>query len=154
MSNKLKQANGCQFWIIQMNNEWQHATLLGKPSLELLHVNNCFLISKVPSSVFSVSRHDIFGKDLRQVLEKRCKLTLRYMNFCVYCNQFFGQCLYETYQSLRWNYCIIKCSYKQTWILLRWFAEVVEILKTISCERAYHWINGEKAWKKEYTAMF
>jgi len=33
------------------------------------------------------------------------------------------------------------------------FAEVIEILKTVSYEPAYHWIKGKKVWKKEYTAI-
>ena len=36
----------------------------------------------------------------------------------------------------------------------KWFTEVVEILKTISYEPAYHWIEGKNVWKKAYTAMF
>jgi len=33
------------------------------------------------------------------------------------------------------------------------FTEVVEILKAISYEAAYHCIKGQNVWKKEYTAM-
>ena len=33
------------------------------------------------------------------------------------------------------------------------FAEVVEILKIVSYEPAYHWIKGQNVRKKEYTAM-
>jgi len=34
----------------------------------------------------------------------------------------------------------------------KWFAEVVEILKTISYEPAYHWVKVQNVRKKEYTA--
>ena len=57
-----------------------------------------------------------------------------------------------------WDETLIKCSYKQAWILLKsskkWFTEVVEILKTVLYESAYHWIKRQNVWKKEYTAMF
>jgi len=33
------------------------------------------------------------------------------------------------------------------------FAEVVEILKTISYHPAYHWVKGQNVWKKECKAM-
>jgi len=36
----------------------------------------------------------------------------------------------------------------------KWFAEVVEILKTVSDEPVHHWINRQNVWKKQYTAMF
>jgi len=39
-------------------------------------------------------------------------------------------------------------------ILKKWFAEVIEIQKSISCEPAHHWIKGQNIWKKECTAMF
>jgi len=34
----------------------------------------------------------------------------------------------------------------------KWFAEVVEILKTVSYEPPYHWVKGQNVGKKEYTA--
>jgi len=33
----------------------------------------------------------------------------------------------------------------------KWFAEVVEILKTVSYEPSYHWVKGQNVRKKEYT---
>jgi len=36
----------------------------------------------------------------------------------------------------------------------KWFVEIVEILKIISYEPAYHGIKAQNVWKKEYTAMF
>jgi len=30
------------------------------------------------------------------------------------------------------------------------FADVIEILKTISYEPAYHWTKAQNFWKKEY----
>jgi len=34
----------------------------------------------------------------------------------------------------------------------KWFAKVVEILKTVSCDPAFHWVKGQNVKKKEYTA--
>ena len=39
-------------------------------------------------------------------------------------------------------------------IFKKWFSEVVEILKTVSYEPAYHWVKGRNVRKKEYTAIF
>jgi len=34
----------------------------------------------------------------------------------------------------------------------KWFAEVVELLKTVSYEPAYHWVKGQNVMKKDDTA--
>jgi len=36
----------------------------------------------------------------------------------------------------------------------KWFAEIIEILKTVSYDPAYHWAKGKNVQKKEYTVMF
>jgi len=41
----------------------------------------------LPPTIFDVSMHDVSEKGPGQILlEKRCKLTLKYMNFCAYCS--------------------------------------------------------------------
>jgi len=54
-------------------------------------------------TIFDVSMHDVSEKGPGQIrLEKRCKLTLRYMTFCAYCSGTnFGVMLVPTSQSLR-----------------------------------------------------
>ena len=67
---------------------------------------------------------------------------LRYMNFCAYWNQFQSNACKKLINL--GDETLIKCCCKQAWLpLKKWFAEVIEILKTTSYEPAYHWIKGQ-----------
>jgi len=63
----------------------------------------------LPLTMFSVSRHDFSDKGAGQgLLEICCELTLKYMNFCA-CTKLVNL----------WDETLIKCSYKQAWVLSR-----------------------------------
>ena len=64
----------------------------------------------------------------------------------------FRLMLVWNYQFLRWSFNtrILQASMDT---FMKWFAEFVENLKTISCKSAYHWIKRQNVWKKECTAV-